>query len=345
MNLKTNISSSKTPTQFKMNLRIYNVLFTIFTLTLGSSLQAQDWVKDTCTLKGNVASYDYKIKAYYGSKEPEVVQNERYEYNKQGYLVRSTLDHVSFMGHADNETVRIYDKEGIHCLREFNLMDKDTLSPYNFLFDNFGKLQQVEVGTLGQPWCNHYYKYNNQGLLSEVTIKIHKTGDVQTQHYEYDENKRMIAYSDVSERHSQHFFQKYDENGKLIEKKLLDTSRTSKTYYEVDDNGEITDEKHFDYSNAPNTDDSYIERYIYNELGQVIEETTTDLEGNITYKYSYTYNKHGDLKASTTFSAKNNETYKYTYTYKYDEQGNWIEKISLCDGELDEEEKRIIQYY
>ena len=67
-----------------MNLKTYNILITIITLTLGSSLQAQDWLKDTCSLKGNVASYDYEIKAYYGSKEPEVVQNERYEYNKKG---------------------------------------------------------------------------------------------------------------------------------------------------------------------------------------------------------------------------------------------------------------------
>ena len=38
-------------------------------------------------------------------------------------------------------------------------------------------------------------------------------------------------------------------------------------------------------------------------------------------------------------------TKNITYIYKYDKQGNWIEKLTYTDGELDAVNKRIINYY
>lgn len=199
-------------------------------------------------------------------------------------------------------------------------------------------------------------KYNNKGLVIEITIYDNKGEVISTEKFQYDEKDKLVKET------LKGFY--YSEGGDFeIEKHPIDRVRTYNYKYE---NGNLIEEA---------SSDGEIKRY--DIQGRIIEERR---KYNYTdYFYSYddcnnlikkveVYHPNNDLKRTeTTYKYDNNnlveETtsygsrtfYKYDnrnnlieetfkdgskITYKYDEKGNWIEKRQ--NNFLTE---RIVEYY
>ncbi|MBV7440439.1 hypothetical protein KRX57_03330 [Weeksellaceae bacterium TAE3-ERU29] len=134
---------------------------------------------------------------------------------------------------------------------------------------------------------------------------------------------------------------KYDERGNLIEERITRAKDGSSAGYKInsydESNNKIEEKK---YSSAGVLDTRNI--YKYNEKGELIQQsiyTSDKLYSNIYYKY----NNRGE---------RIEEKYEYssiiinsTYKYKYDEKGNWINRIEFIDDKPKYIEERKYEYY
>ena len=198
-------------------------------------------------------------------------------------------------------------------------------------------------------------RYNNKGLVIEITIYDDKGEVISTEKFQYDEKDKLVKET------LKGFY--YSEGGDFeIEKHPIDRVRTYTYKYE---NGNLTEET---------CSDCEIKRY--DTKGRIVEERRLDYtdcfynydDCNNLIKKVEVYHPNNDLKRTeTTYKYDNNnlveETtsygsktfYKYDnrnnlieetfkdgskITYKYDEKGNWIEKRQ--NNFLTE---RIIEYY
>ena len=185
-------------------------------------------------------------------------------------------------------------------------------------------------------------KYNDKGLVIEITIYDDKGEVISNEKFQYDEKDKLIKET------LKGFY--YSEGGDFeIEKHPIDRVRTYNYKYEngnlteesssdgemkkYDSQGRIAEEKRWDntdyfYSYDSNNNlikkiqiyhtNSVLERteiiYKYDENNNLVEQTTSD--GNKTfYKYDHKNNLIEEVS---------NEGNKITY--KYDEKGNWVEK-------------------
>jgi len=310
-------------------------------------LVAQDWLKDTCALNGNVKSVRYESAIYFGGKE-YATEDYRYEYNPQGFLIRSNLS-SSHAGKNYNAYYRIYDETGKHCLVQYYIQSKDTASRYDFTYTNLGNVDKAILYNWGKRWSTYNYVYDEKNMLSEYFVVIHRDGDTIRNYFEYDEAGRIIMDAHISETYKKYKYWQYDSNGYLKEEKLLDSNWAGRTTYKMDNDGNVLDKETIDNSKMAYTKESYITKLIYNEQGQVSKETKTDFEGRLVTENIYTYNEEGFEATLISFYAAKEDKSEYTinfiYTYTYDSQGNWITKTASRNGEMFQEEKKKIEYY
>ena len=199
-------------------------------------------------------------------------------------------------------------------------------------------------------------KYNDKGLVIEITIYDDKGEVISNEKFQYDEKDKLIKetlkgfyYSEGGdfeiEKHPIDRVRTYNykyENGNLIEETCSDGE--IKRY---DTKGRIVEERRLDYTDC---------FYNYDERNNLIKKVKVYHPNNslerteTTYKYD---NNNNLLEATTSYGSRtfykydnrNNlieETFKdgSKITYKYDEKGNWIEKHQ--NNFLTE---RIIEYY
>ena len=172
-------------------------------------------------------------------------------------------------------------------------------------------------------------KYNNKGLVIEITIYDDKGEVISTEKFQYDEKDKLIKetlkgfyYSEGGdfeiEKHPIDRVRTYNykyENGNLIEETCSDGE--IKRY---DTKGRIVEERRLDYTDC---------FYNYDEHNNNLVEEIKSYGSKIFYRYD---NRNNIIEKISTDGDKT--------TYKYDEKGNWIEKHQ--NNFLTE---RIIEYY
>lgn len=300
-------------------------------------------MSDTCTLIGNVKSVEYYIKTHYSSDHHEW-QKELMEYNEQGYLVfwdRSS----KWSGMHYNAYYRLYNDEGTKCLREYYIQDLDTASYYDFVYTNDGKLEKAILTNWGKHWSTFHYVYNEKGLMIDEYCVIQKDMDTNHHYFDYNELGLVTFASDIRKRTKELKYWSYNENGLLVEEKVLDTSWASATYHEKDEDGNWIEVKKVDHSSNPNTEDSFIKEYFYNQKNLVTKILFKDADGKLLSETTYTYNEQDFPITKKHIWLEDNTERNYKYNYKFDNEGNWTKIITTLNGEEYEVEERIIKYF
>ncbi len=162
----------------------------------------------------------------------------------------------------------------------------------------------------------------------------------------------------------------YDEQGNLLKKETYKKGKKldHTMVYSYDDGKKILEAKL-----DPKNDTVYKTLFQYDNVGNLINSLQYDSRGNKYIEYQYEYDEHGNLtkeiqinhvhgtKRENVFAYddKGNpvnklrifhlETRKDTlitdYTYRYDDQGNWIQKVEDVNKVPDKVIERQIEYY
>ncbi|MBN4071500.1 hypothetical protein JYT72_03200 [Crocinitomix catalasitica] len=318
-------------------------------------MYTQDWKVDTCSLKGSVESLVLKKNVFHDDHDFDWFEST-YDYNRQGYLVRSNWS-SSLWGVNHNTNFRIYDDSGIRCQKEYYIQDGDTASLWEFSYDSHGNLNKQNVydhGNWGTDMISEcIYYYNNKGLLIKELMVIQNSLDEHYRYYDYDADGRLIKDSKITPHKKSIKSWKHDEAGLLIEEKFLDTSWGSRSFYEKDSDGNFVQMRHQDNSEKPYTGESYVTTFSRNDLGQIIQEMKSEPKGKFISRRTYSYNEKGDeLTEETLYKPSKDKIMpdkkfkgKFVYSYEYDLHGNWISKATELSGKLIERETREIEYY
>ena len=192
---------------------------------------------------------------------------------------------------------------------------------FKYIYDEKDNLIEVRKYYIesGDPWERTIHKYNNDGSIAETIHKdyFYNYQTTTTYIYKYNEKGDIIEENQVSTSNmseaTTNSRRKYDNKGNLIE--YVVWYENSKYYPLINEHNPVIKDV-FEYDD---TGKRIREDVKYNDKGDIIE--------GLRHWY-------GDY-------------YKNKYEYKYDEKGNWIERITY---EKDTRTpiiltERIIEYY
>jgi len=184
------------------------------------------------------------------------------------------------------------------------------------------------------------YGYNEVGSTTTMTDA---TG---TTTYQYDDMQRLVSTTDSNDKTVSYT---YDILGRKTSITTPDNTKTSYAYdvmdrlVEVSQNGAAIAEYEYDANSQliSNVRNDITTTYEYNELGQITQLTTSDINSQI-QQFSYQYDKLGNItkETRTETDTVNARTYEYDSanqltkftdndyeeTYTYDNVGNMLTK-------------------
>jgi hypothetical protein len=319
-----------------------NRVIILLGILLHFSCFSQDWLHDTLDLKGSVKTLKYSSTEYISDDEDEWwISNNEYEYNRNGFLVRSNLDEKIFDTYHHG-IYRVFDESGTMCLLHYELNNGDTMSATRFIYDSLDRV--IEAYYYRADFSNsHYYVYDNQGKLSQE-YGIVNTNDTISNIYKYDDAGRKVEDLDTSYSCVILKSWVYDANDNVLQEKSDLKKAPSTIKVKMCEDGTYQKEI---IENNPDDHRSYQINYTYNELNQIEHEVKMYLDGRILYDVLLEYNKRGDVIAESYLNADNpkEDRFKLRFKYKYDAEGNWISKRQYYSGDLEKEEYRVIEYY
>jgi len=215
---------------------------------------------------------------------------------------------------------------------------------YYYFNEKGVKIEEGEYDFHGQIQRKKLYKYNENGNLIETKDFNLKDEYIGKTIYKTDDNKNLIETNDFNSKDE--FIGKTlyirDDKENAIETNSYDSKGNlySKLKSEYDTKGRVLEVISYGLENKLK-EKTYIK---YDGKGRIIEiKVITD--GSVIIKnFNYENKEKDDLTLMVKY-----EDYltmsKTIYRYKYDENGNWIQKISIEDGKPKIIEEREIEYY
>lgn len=211
--------------------------------------------------------------------------------------------------------------------------------------------------------------YNEKGNKTEGTEFDTNHKILRNSNYKYDEKGNIIEgnWYNGDGSLSDKFTCKYDKKGNIIEYNWYrgDGSLSNKFTYKYDKKGNMIERNLNFYDTYGELSSSPKDIFKYDEKGNMIERNVYDADKKITNRHIWKYNKKGKktemnsykdgvLIDTRKYDNYENEIYSYdtdyggaiTYKYKYDNQGNWIERIEYSENNNPYEiTEREIEYY
>jgi len=314
----------------------------ILAISFNSICHSQDWLNDKVDLNGNVKSVYYSSTTYVGEDENNWWKESlEKHYNNNGFLIKSDL-HRIMHGYYQYGIFRKFDKEGMRCIVEYEIINDDTVSVSNFTYDSLGRVEKNIYYSQGEHWSTFYYVYNEKHQISECFVVIQHNKDTNRMVYEYDDFSRMIKQSDISNSCIIIKTLEYDEKGNLTQEKSELKKSPGTTVIKVNSNGTREIER---VDNFPDDDRNYVITYEHNESNQVIHEIRKFLDDRIQYDVAYAYNEKGLVATESFITSECCEDGNALYEYKFDDHDNWISISKKGHKILSEVEKRDIEYF
>lgn len=258
----------------------------------------------------------------------------------------------------------------------------NSAEPYVWTVFEFNKLGHItsksQVGTGAQQisairtMSTHTYTYNDKNQILSIVQKGTQGNYLGKTTYEYTPNNfiEVRGYTPEDENKLQYCSKLEVKNDLLAWRgsyRGTDFKRISSfTDFDFDTKGRLTSSGHFLCINGSNCDQSYTERYVYNEKGLLTtvknDGLMQELRGDVTFEhdakgriilqknngkspssYSFEYNDQNQI-TKVTFTPKDKKQSGQVETFEYDEKGNWTVYVRTIDGK-DYRQTREIKYY
>jgi hypothetical protein len=113
--------------------------------------------------------------------------------------------------------------------------------------------------------------------------------------------------------------------------------------YKLDDHNRLL---RYRYFNPPDRDTANYEiHFVYDDRGKVLTESAFDENGMRLHHIRYAYNKKGYCSKAMAYQANDELTGEEEYDYEWDQQGNWIRRVTSIRGQPWIITERTITYY
>ena len=170
-------------------------------------------------------------------------------------------------------------------------------------------------------------KYKKKALDSFKTFEYTVKGSrIKSTHY--DANGRIEGA----------WIYKYDAKGNLI---YTFTSLFTSYNYKYDDNGNLIEGIVSGDEGGP----VCISTYKYDDNGNTIEENNYNPDGSLISKITFEYDDKGNYIERNSYDTEGSFWEKETFKYKFDEEGNWIKRITFKNQIPESIEEREYEYY
>ena len=267
------------------------------------------------------------------ANEGQSINMEEEIFSAQSEISESESEDVSEVVVEEGPKVLVKMTEGNYFCEEYE---------YDINGNCIKSIQQYPEGT-----CEGYieYQYDEEGRKIEESEYSGDGTWYETQKWQYNE-MGIIIKVDVEQLYVDEEYWReyvYDENSRLV--KIVAYTGSDGNYretgvcttYVYDDAGNVLEESMFDSINEWTT------KYTYNELGQNISMAKYRNSEELKEYYEYEYDENGRLVKKYA-KYQDSDTF-YTYTeYEYDEEGLLIEEnVYSMDGELKANESK--KYY
>ncbi len=178
--------------------------------------------------------------------------------------------------------------------------------------------------------CVELLTFTPENAIDERGVFVYDNAGVLQEEIYYNANNEQVAKLQYA----------FDDAGNLVEyfEYAPDGTLESSQKSSYDDGLEI--ERYTYYYEGGNTMVTKLEN-VYDKARNLTEGVLYDDAKNVLGRWIYTYDEHRNLLSEECYDAENLLAEKRTYTYKYDEQDNWVERITF-DG-ADNEPRVITQ--
>lgn len=225
--------------------------------------------------------------------------------------IKYTADRVNVINDLDNQTVEFNEKGMITMTQRLDSMGTVWSTTTN-QYDPSGKLVEMKYQSRNDYFQNLKYSYTPQGEVSSEELMIKGSDDPLITKYSYKDGLLV-----QKEANTLTTIYHYDDKGLLLGiQEMVGQSIQSTVHLLYTESDEYLgreevgiDPKHGDYATKH-----------YNAQGQL---TKIGREEGVEI---YTYNTEGELISKIT------PTHNIAYTYKYDDKGNWIEKVQSSES-------------
>lgn len=213
------------------------------------------------------------------------------------------------------------------------------------IFDKQGlKIQSDRYDRAGQLQQRIFYKYNSAGNRTSRDTYNSAGRIVLRQVYVYNEKGFPTAFNgyDPVSGLVESFSYKTDEKGRIIEETCVKTTHPNCLNYKLtyDKDGKVLT----NCSEGKHEKDNVCEKYTYDKQGRIIQIELLK-QGTLNKKTIITYDERGNEANIKNFDGNSNFQDERECSYKYDEKGNWIQRVEYVNKFPRLLIEREIEYY
>ncbi len=291
---------------------------------------------DGNTIYRNTVAYNANNKPtenYIKDTQEQMEYTSFYAYDEQGRLVE-ILAKDADGNQVFREEYSFFMSDGKSCRKQNGYNAEDVLE-YTLLTDKEDNiLEYVFYNEEGSVDYREEYTRDKKGNVIEYAF-YDANGQKQNadKHgYTYHANGEVSEYTEYGEKGEILLTEVYDEEGRPVEKKRYDETGiliySEKMSY--DQQGNVLSEAYEDLL----LEESYYYQYVYNEQGDRVEMTYTDVQGNTQLqKTAYTYDSMNRILKMETCDSLG--AVIYSREAEYDAFGNVIYEIEVTDESSD----------
>lgn len=253
------------------------------------------------------------------------------------------------------ETLEEFNPEGNYKRIQYFSEAGDLVSTRRFEYDSDGKLVKWKETGEDLPRA-HYteYSYTEEGNLETILEVGMNHQQISKEIYSYDDQGNRVhtqKYHD-NEEVFEEVFMEYDGNGNMLTREYHRGNSRKIHHITTNEAGYITLSRDSSFHSDVYSGRSVIKR---NKIGQWIDESHFDADDNLTFHHLAHYDTLGNMtRFIWTFDAPKleeltleafNVNKDITHVYEYDDQMNWVRKVSYnyeMPGQIVERE---IEYY
>lgn len=345
--------------QKQIAMRMRKAFMILVILFLNSNTNAQSsLIKDTLHFK-SIERKSYSVKIENG----ETVKDKEFTIE-----LLEAFESTAFLFYNDLENETIYFDKNQNPLKIINTSD----SIYNIYDDQnliFKKYEFTSVydhennGTLPKTRITEYHRYAGNEIKLEASYYENELLPVFIKHYHYNSKKDFtnIEFMRLTDTNimNKHIDNPYVSISTFILKDDPENELLEDYHYVYDENGMLKEKRYQSKWQMIKT--------TYNNLGletnvqmdnpnneRVLATLTYDKKNRLKLLCSTTLHNLEETKTEYTYTDDEIDSIKITnkdkvstikYTYKYDDHGNWIEKVISIDGTPQFIINRVISYY
>jgi hypothetical protein len=271
--------------------------------------------------------------------------NQGVPFDKNLWLIDQLKGNVKSMSRIEYEV-----KDTLNQIIKGKVVDdKEGFGNIRLTYNNKGYWTEYRShSATGSPILTEKPEYSKDGKMRMIARRDYKYDTILWRRYDYKHDRNTINISDAhcynaADSLLWRITWKYDNDGNAIESYRYNSTgvQESKKFYVHDEKGNLLKVTTYNLLN----DEITTSAHKYDENGNRTEICEYKGNDSLTKRIVYRYNDNGLCSESQVYNAENKLDKNITYKYRYDEKGNWIERVEYLNDKAVKITEREIEYF